>query len=232
MHLAPIPGSGAATGCTVSHYRHHFSTSFLPWSKKYFCQTLPRVLLTPKWPPYGPLCSSVSISFTVLRGRTIWVIFDRPSADSQWRSTVPSLMVRDFHWAHQLLYVGLRSAMSFHSGRCPVSTSSRMEPMSWSFSCPVLRAPESQPAAATAAVSCSCLMSAPLLYFVAWVHSSCRGGSEKSSTLFCFRPWGCSEVKFHSCRRRIQRAVCPSGFLNLMCLVNAEWSVRKCNSCP
>jgi hypothetical protein len=61
--------------------------------------TLSRVLLTPRRPPDGPPCSSASISFALHQARTILAALDRPSAGSQWRSTVPSFTVRDFHWA-------------------------------------------------------------------------------------------------------------------------------------
>jgi hypothetical protein len=55
----------------------------------------------------------------------------------------------DFHWAKKPLYVWLRSAMSFNSGRFPVSISFKMVPMFWSFSCPDLRSAGSQLAAVT-----------------------------------------------------------------------------------
>jgi hypothetical protein len=74
---------------------------------------------------------------------------------SHWCFSMPFLTARDFHWAQWLLYVGPQSVMSFNSEHCLVSTSSKMGPMSGSFSCSVLRA-----AAATAAIACTCLMSA------------------------------------------------------------------------
>jgi hypothetical protein len=65
----------------------------------------------------SPLCC---MSFTLLRGKIIWAIFDRPSVDSQWCCSMPFPPTRDFHWAQSLLYMVLWSAMSFHSGRCLV----------------------------------------------------------------------------------------------------------------
>jgi hypothetical protein len=122
--------------------------------------------------------------------------------------------------------------MSFHSGRCPVSTSCRMGPMSGSFSCSVLRATGFQPAPATTPMARICLTSVRASTLWQWVHSSWQVRRERGSALLCFRPWRCSEVKLYSCRRWNQRAVCPSRFLKLMSQVSAEWSVRKWKSCP
>jgi hypothetical protein len=38
-------------------------------------------------------------SFTLLRGRITWAIFDSPLAYSQWRCSMPFLTAWDFHWA-------------------------------------------------------------------------------------------------------------------------------------
>jgi hypothetical protein len=97
---------GPLLAAQVLHWRHYFSTLFLAWSKWYLCQTVFRVLLTPKWPPDGPPCSFISTLFTLLWGRIIWAIFDQPSVDSQWHSSMLFLTVRDFHWAQYLSYVG------------------------------------------------------------------------------------------------------------------------------
>jgi hypothetical protein len=69
---------------------------------------------------------------------TIWAVLVLPSADSQWRSSTPSLITRDFHWVQQLLQMGLRSALSFHSGRCPAFTSCSSCRSSSSASCSLL----------------------------------------------------------------------------------------------
>jgi hypothetical protein len=101
--------------------------------------------------------------FTLVRGRTIWTILYCLSVNSQWRFSMLFLMVKDFHWVQLLLYMGLRLAMSFHSGHSPVSASSRMGPMSLSFSRSVLKVAGSQPAVATAAIARIWLMSVLVL---------------------------------------------------------------------
>jgi hypothetical protein len=45
--------------------------------------------------------------------------------------------------------------------------------------------------------------------------------------LLCFRPWRYSEANMCSCRRWIQRVVCPSRFLKLISQVSAERSLRR-----
>jgi hypothetical protein len=113
-------------------------------------------------------------SFTLLQGRTIWAIFDCLLADSQWCSSMPFLTARDFHWDQQTLYVGLRSAMSFHSECYLVSTSSRMGPMSWLFSCSLLRA----------AIACTCLTSAHASTLWQWIHTFRQGCQGRASASF------------------------------------------------
>jgi hypothetical protein len=147
-------------------------------NSKYLLWILFRVLLTPKWPPDGPLCSSVSMSFILLRGRIIWAIRDCPSVNSQLRSSMPFLTASDFHWAQQPLYVGLRLAISFRSSHCPAFT--------WVAG--------SQLAAATAAIDYTRLTSAHASTLQQWVHSSWQGHCERASALLCFWPWRCSEV--------------------------------------
>jgi hypothetical protein len=54
--------------------------------------------------PWGSTCSSVSMSFTLLRERTIWTIFNQSSTDSHRRCSMPFFAASDFHlvqW-HQL----------------------------------------------------------------------------------------------------------------------------------
>jgi hypothetical protein len=52
--------------------------------------------------------------------------------DFQWCCSMPFL-TRDFHWAQSLFYMGLQSAMSFHSGHHPVFL--QHGPYVWSFIC-------------------------------------------------------------------------------------------------
>jgi hypothetical protein len=87
---------GPRLAAQVSQRRNH-STSCVAWSRKYICLTLYRVLLTPTFPPDGPPCSSTSTSFTLHWGRTIWSTLDRPSANYQWRSKIPSFTATGFH---------------------------------------------------------------------------------------------------------------------------------------
>jgi hypothetical protein len=86
----------------VSHCQHHFSTSLLTWGQKNLYRILFRVLLTPKWPPDSPLCSSVSTSFILLQERIIWAIWNRPLADSQLCSSMQLLTASNFHWAQHV----------------------------------------------------------------------------------------------------------------------------------
>jgi hypothetical protein len=105
-------------------------------------------------PPDSPKCSGVSTSSTLLRGSYL----DHPLADSQFRSRTPFLTASDFHWVQYIFYVGLRSAMSFHSGHRPVSASCRMGPVSVSFRCSVLRTSGSQSTAGTADIARTCFI--------------------------------------------------------------------------
>jgi hypothetical protein len=57
---------------------------------------LAQVLLTPRRSTDGLPWSSASTSLTLLRGRTICAILDRPSADTQWRFITSSLTAWDF----------------------------------------------------------------------------------------------------------------------------------------
>jgi hypothetical protein len=168
---------GPRLGARVSHCEHHYSTPFLAWSKWYLCRILLRVLLTPKWLPDGPPCSSVSTSFILHRGSTIQTILDRRAADFRWRSSMPFLTATDFQYAQLLLHVGLRSAMSFYLGA--VRT---LLPPEWSI-CPgrsvgVFSAVVSQSAASTAVITSSCLMSARASTVWQWVHFSRHGRLE------------------------------------------------------
>jgi hypothetical protein len=124
--------------------------------------------------------------------------FGHPSKDSQGHSNMPFLAARDFHsvafvhgaavgnvfafWVLSKLYF-------FQNG-----------PMSWSFSSSVLRAVLSQPAAATATVAYTCLMSSRASTLWQWVHSSWHGRPERASALLCFHPGWCLEVKLYYCK--------------------------------
>jgi hypothetical protein len=177
---------GPQLAAQVSHCWHHFSTSFLAWSQEYLWRTLSSILLTPKWPSDGPPSSSVSTSFPLLRGRTIWATYDRPSADSV-AVQCGKPYCEGFPLGPVNLYVGRRLVMSFHSRRCPASTSSRMGPTSGLFSCS-LREAGSHQAVASAAIARTCLMSACASTFWQWIHSSQHGCREKASALLCFCP--------------------------------------------
>jgi hypothetical protein len=61
--------------------------------------TLFGILWTTKWPPEGPPCNLISTSLTVLRRKTSWLIFYRPSADPYWRSSMPFHTAWDLHCA-------------------------------------------------------------------------------------------------------------------------------------
>jgi hypothetical protein len=102
-----------------------------------------------------PQYRSISTSSTLLRGSYL----DRSLAESQLRSGTPFLTASDFHWAQYLLYVELRSGMSFHSGNRLVSISCRMVPMCLSFSCSVFRTSGSHSTAGTAEIARICFMS-------------------------------------------------------------------------
>jgi hypothetical protein len=102
--------------------------------------------------------------------------------------------------------------------------------LEWAL-CPgpsVLRAAGSQPAAAT--ISCTCLISDRASTLWQRVHYSWHGHREKASALL-FSALTVLKSELCSCKCRIQRAVCPSRFLKIMSQVNAEWSVRRWNSC-
>jgi hypothetical protein len=92
---------------------------------------------------------------------------------------MPFLTARDSHWAQKLLYMGLRSVMTLHSGRCLVSTSSKMGPMLSLFSS-VLMVAGSEPAAAIAR---TCLMSARALTLWQQVHSFYPGCRERGISI-------------------------------------------------
>lgn len=72
----------------------------------------------------------------------------------------------------------------------------------------VLKATGLQPAAATAAITYTCLMSARDWTLWRWVHSSWHDHPEWALVLLCFRLWLCLEVKLYSCRCWIQCVFC------------------------
>jgi hypothetical protein len=72
----------------------------------YHCLILCSVLLNPTCPAEGSL------------------------ADDQLQTSKPYLTTTEFHWSQWLLYMQLQSALSFHSGCSPASTSCSIFPMS------------------------------------------------------------------------------------------------------
>jgi hypothetical protein len=74
---------GPRLAAQVLHCWHQISTSLLECSQKYRCLNLSSFLFTPRCPPDGPPRSSVSTSFTLLRGRTF-------CAASSFRPATPS----------------------------------------------------------------------------------------------------------------------------------------------
>jgi hypothetical protein len=140
----------------------------------------------------------------LLRGRITWTIFDHPSADSQWHSSMPFQLG---------ISNGPNSFCTWgcdRSRRYPVSVSSWMGPMSWSFCCSLLKAAGSQPAPATAAVGRTCLTSACALTVWQWVHSPQHGRRERASALFVSsldraQKWSYTVASAKSCMRFVLR---------------------------
>jgi hypothetical protein len=131
MHLAPIPGSSAAINCTgvalTAPLLNIVSClePMVPLSE--LIQGLVDTQVTSRRPPRN----SISTSFTLLGGRTIWSIFYQPSVDSQWPSSITFLT--GIPLGPVVFICGAQLAMYFYSGHCPASISSRMRPVSWSF---------------------------------------------------------------------------------------------------
>jgi hypothetical protein len=87
--------------------------------------------------------------FLIVHGRTL--------SDAQvCRSSQRGISIGPSTFCH----VGPWSVICFHSRRCPIFASSRMDPMSWSFSFSILRAAGCQPAVVTNAIAHTCIMSA------------------------------------------------------------------------
>jgi hypothetical protein len=100
-------------------------------------------------------------------------------------------------------YVGLWSTMSFHSGCGPASPSSKIGPMSWSFSWTILRAGGSQQSVAIAVTPHTCMTSATTSTFWQWAHSSRHAFQEgalccESKVVFLqvMNPAGCLSLEF------------------------------------
>ena len=143
------------------------------------------VLLTPRFPPDLTTCISARTSFTFLRGITILAVFSSPSANSQCRSSSPSLNTNESHWAQLLLHIGPRSLLSFYSGRCPGSISRIIGPKSLSAKCSLLRACRSQTLAAAAATIPTLCPSARCSTFWQCEHTSGHGRLERASAFVC-----------------------------------------------
>jgi hypothetical protein len=138
MHLEPIPSLGAVTGCTGVALWAPILNAVACLEPVIRLLTLFRVLLTPKWPDGSP-CNLVNMSFTLPLGELSGLFWN-----GRW-----TYVCGDCGW-------WCLSFLAF-----PVSTSSRMGPTSWSFSCSILRVTGSEPAkaAATIQVAHTCLTS-------------------------------------------------------------------------
>jgi hypothetical protein len=210
MDLAPISGLGATTGCTGVALPASLLKIVFPWSQYYLCRTSSRVLLTLKSPDGRP-CSSVNRSFT-LRGRTVFLfLFARrqiPSGALVCKFSQRGISIGPSSfcmWGYEQQCLSIPGAVrslfppewALRPGRSVVPFSgqlhlSRLQPQ-WLV--PAWRLPASR--------LCGC--GYPLL-----------GKVVAEGYRRCFRHWWSSELNLYSCKRWIQRAVCPSRFLKLM----------------
>jgi hypothetical protein len=218
---------GLRLAAQVLHCWHHFSASFLPRASCTFAGPYPWSC----WHPNDLLADHIVQSARrSLRGRILWALFDRPSADTVvlWYAVLHSecfslepiaflcgAAVGDiftFWVLFSLLwflqngpYVLVVQLFPSQGGWIPAGYNRNS--LYLLYICPHLD------------------LVTVYTIFSAWP-------SRKGIGIVIFRPRRSSGVKLYSCMRWIQLAVCPSRFLKLISQVSAEWSVRRWTSCP